>query len=76
MLHLSATCQVEFFDFIVLDVLHKNETKNSDMVDIMHEMTSYPTSYKLTALSGGDHLTCEREQGAKRHVMCSNTAGA
>ena len=60
-------------EVIVLDVLHKNETKSSDMVDIMREMTSYLTSYKLTALSGGDHLTCEREQGAKRHVMCSNT---
>ena len=61
-------------DIVVLDVLHKNENKSSDMVEIMHEMTSYlTTSYKLTALSGGDHLTCEREQSAKRHVMCSNT---
>ena len=25
-------------------------------------------------LSGGDHLTCERQVGAQRHVMCGNTS--
>lgn len=59
---------------VVLDVLHKNETKSSDMVQIMREMARYlGKSYKYTSLSGGDHVTCEREQGAKQHVMCSNT---
>lgn len=61
-------------DVVVLDVLHKNENKSNDMIDIMHEMASYLTpSFELTALSGGDHVTCERQQGSKRHVMCSNT---
>ena len=61
-------------DVLVLDVFHKNETKSSDMVFIMREMASYlGSSYKYTVLSRGDHVTCEREQGAKRHVMCSNT---
>ena len=61
-------------DVLVLDVLHKNETKSSDMVHIMREMASYlGASYSHVALIGGDHVTCEREQGAKRHVMCSNT---
>ena len=61
-------------DVLVLDVLHKNETKSSDMVHIMREMASYlGASYSHVALTGGDHVTCEREQGAKRHVMCSNT---
>lgn len=61
-------------EVIVLDVLHKNENKSSDMVAIMREMASYlGESYERTALSGGDHLTCEREQSARRHVVCSNT---
>ena len=59
---------------VVLDVLHKNETKSSEMVEIMREMARYlGKQYKHISLSGGDHVTCEREQGAKRHVMCSNT---
>ena len=59
---------------IVLDVLHKNEIKSTDMIQIMREMASYlGTTYKHIVLTGGDHVTCEREQGAKRHVLCSNT---
>ena len=61
-------------DVVVMDVLHKNENTSNDMIAIMREMASYLTpSFELTALSGGDHLTCERQQGSKRHVMCSNT---
>lgn len=61
-------------EVVVLDVLHNNETVSSDMVEIMRTMVSYLGSlYKHTVLSGGDHLTCEREQGAKRHVQCSNS---
>ena len=72
--HTYSDKMAEKSEVIVLDVLHKNETKSSDMVLIMREMASYlGASYKHTALSGGDHVTCEREQGAKRHVMCSNT---
>ena len=59
-------------EVVVLDVLH--ETVNSDMVEIMRAMLSYLASlYKHTVISGGDHVTCEREQGAKRHVQCSNS---
>ncbi|KAL5474743.1 hypothetical protein EMCRGX_G026736 [Ephydatia muelleri] len=37
-------------------------------------MASYlGASYNHVALTGGDHVTCERERGTKRHVMCSNT---
>ena len=61
-------------EVIVLDVLHKNETKSSDMVHIMREMTSFlGASHSYIALTGSDHVTCEREQGAEHHVMCSNT---
>ena len=72
--HTYSNKMAEKSEVVVLDVLHKNETKSSDMVQIMREMASYlGESYEHTALSGGDHVTCEREQGAKRHVMCSNT---
>ena len=44
----------------VLDVLHKNEAKNSDMLDIMKEQVQYLGSeFTGTVLSGGDQLTCE-----------------
>ncbi len=63
-------------DVVVLDVLHYNEIVSSDMVEIMRAMVSYLGSHhKHTALTGGDHLTCEREQCAKRHVQCSNSPG-
>ena len=54
-------------EVVVLDVLHNNENESSDMVEIM--MSYLGSLFKHTALSGGDHLTCEREQGAKRHVQ-------
>ena len=58
----------------VLDVLHKNETKSADMVDIMREQQSYlGDGFSHAVLSGGDHVTCERQQGSKRHVMDSDT---
>ena len=44
------------------------------MIRIMRGMDSYlGTTYKHIVLTGGDHVTCEREQEAKRHVMFSNT---
>lgn len=44
---------------------------NSDMVEILRTILSYLGSlYKHTVISGGDHVTCEREQ---RHVQCSNS---
>ena len=53
-------------DVVVMDVLHKNEAKGGDVIDIMHGMASYLTSsFKLTAFSGGDHVTCKRQQGSK-----------
>lgn len=63
-------------EVVVLDILMKNETKNADMLDIMQSMqgylgTNFPPNQKV--LSGGDQLTCERQRGAKRHVMDGNT---
>ena len=57
----------------VLDVLHKCETKTTDMIDIMREMISYLGDSANTRLSVGDLLTKERQDGSKRHVICSNT---
>ena len=60
----------------VLDVLMKNEAKHKDMLDIMSTFQgylgeSYPDDRPV--LSGGDQLTCERQVGAQRHMMCGNT---
>ena len=58
----------------VLDVLHKNETKGADMVDIMREQQSYlGEGYEHTVLSAADDVICERQEGSKRHVMDSDT---
>lgn len=61
---------------MVLDILHKNEAEHKDMLDIMTTMQdylgeNYPADQRV--LSGGDHLTVEREIGAHRHVMCGDT---
>ena len=62
-------------DVLVLDVFHKNKTKSIDMVFIMREMASYTLGHHINILSclEGNHVMCEREQAAKRHVVCSNT---
>ena len=63
-------------DVAVLDVLMKNEAKHKDMLDIMSTLQDYlgkdyPDDKPV--LSGGDQLTCERQVGAQRHMMCGNT---
>ena len=72
--HIYSEKMADKSEVIVLDVLHKNEIKSTHMIQIMRGMASYlGTTYKHIVLTGGDHVTCEREQGAKRHVMFSNT---
>ena len=62
-------------DTVVLDVLHKNEAKHEDMLDIMKIQQSYLEPHlNVTRLSGGDQLTCERQRCAKRHIMDGDTA--
>ena len=60
-------------DVIVQDVLHKNETKNSDMLEIMKTTQSYLGDFSSTVLSGRDQLTCERQRCSQQHMMDSNT---
>ena len=64
-------------DVVVLDLLMKNEAKHKDMLDIMTTLQdyfgeNYPEGQLV--LSGGDQLMCERQVGARRHMMDGNTA--
>lgn len=63
-------------EVVVLDVLMKNETVHKDMVEILKVMQSYlgdDYPQERRVVSGGDHLTCERQIGAQRHMMDGNT---
>ncbi len=57
-------------EVVVLDVLHKNETKGADMIDIMNEYLG--DSSKIRP-SGGDYLTVERQRCSQQHFMDSDT---
>lgn len=75
-LHRYSAQMCQKSDVVVLDVLMKNEAKSKDMLDIMSTMQdylgeNYPDDRPV--LSGGDQLTCERQVGAQRHMMCGNT---
>ena len=74
--HKYSKQMAEKSEVAVLDVLMKNETKHKDMVEIMSVMQDYlgddyPQERRVA--SGGDHLTCERQIGAQRHMMDGNT---
>ena len=62
-------------EVFVLDVLMKNEAVNKNMIDIMKLQSYLGTDYdqQCRVVSGGDQLTCERQIGAQRHLMCGNT---
>lgn len=58
----------------VIDVLHKNETCNKDMHEIMLTLQSYlGDTFSDKILSGGNQVTCERQKCVQRHVMDSDT---
>ena len=63
-------------EVIVLDVQMKNEACHRDMIEIMRSYQNYLQvegieMHKVPC--GGDQLTCERQTGSKRHMMCGNT---
>ena len=63
-------------EVVVLDVQMKNENLHTDMISIMNTLQEYlgcDYDQKKRVLSGGDLLTCERQQGAQKHMMCGNT---
>ena len=75
-LHPYSKEMTEKSEVLVLDVLMKHEAVNKDMIDIMRKLQSYlGTDYdqQRRVVSGGDQLTCERQIGAQRHLMCGNT---
>ncbi len=74
--HRYSDKMAEKSETVVLDILMKNETCHKDMLDIMHEMQGYlGESYQQErrVASGGDHLTCERQIGAQKHMMDGDT---
>ena len=71
-IHEYSTEMAKKSEVVVVDVLMKNETKHSDMIDILSKMQEYlgedyPSDKRI--LSGGDQVTCERQVGAQRHRM-------
>ena len=59
-----------------LDVLMKNESKNKDMIEILktyHEYLGEGYDEHRRVACGGDQLTCEREVGSQRNMMCGNS---
>ena len=60
----------------VIEVLLKDETRHSDMIDIMSFTQDclgkdFPENERV--LSMGDLVTCERQIGSQRHLMDGNT---
>ena len=60
-------------EVVVLGVLMKNEVVHTDMISIMNSMQEYLGEDNGRILSGGDLLTCERQVGAQKYMMCGNT---
>ena len=59
-------------EVVVVDVLHKNEAKYDDKLEIMKAIQKYKGQHSGTVLSDGDQLTCERQRCSKLHVMDGN----
>ena len=71
--HIHSAEMAQCSDIVVLDVLHKCETIRGDMIDIISEMMEYLGDCDMKRLSMGDLVTKERQDSAKRHVICGNT---
>ena len=71
--HVHSAEMAQRSDIVVLDVLHKCKTIRGDMIDIMREMMEYLGDCEVKRLSMGDLVTKERQESAKRHVICGNT---
>ena len=74
--HRYATQMSKKSEVVVLDVLMKDETKHADMIAVMETVQKYlgdDYNEERKVLSGGDLLTCERQQGSQKNMMCGNT---
>ncbi len=63
-------------DVHVVDVLMKNENSSADMIEIIQHQQSFipenfPKGHRI--MSGGDHLTCERQIAAQHHLSDGDT---
>lgn len=61
----------------VIDILLKDKTRHTDMIEIMQFMQDSlgeDFSDHERVLSMGDLFTCKRQVGSQRHVMDGNTA--
>ena len=75
-LHKFSKEMSERSEVVVLDVLMKNENCSREKVELMQIMIGYlGKNYNPDdkVASGGDHLTCERQLGAQRHMMDGDT---
>lgn len=73
-LHRHSVAMGKKSEFVVLDVLYKNEACNQDMLDIMKSQKGYlGKNFSGSVPSGGDLLTCERQRCSKQHMMDSDT---
>ena len=72
-LHTHTDNMAKKSDTIVLDVLHKNEAKHDDMLDMRIQQSYLKPHLDVTGLSG-DQLTCERQRCVKHHIMDGDTA--
>ena len=73
-LHTHTDNMAKKSDTIVLDVLHKNEAKHDDMLDITRIQQSYLKPHLYVTGLSGDQLMCERQRCVKRHIMDGDTA--
>ena len=59
---------------VVYDVFHKQDNKRDHMIEIMQMTQDFVgKDYTHTVPSGGDLLTVERQQGARRHMADGDT---
>ena len=64
--HAHSKEMAEKSEVVVVDVLHKDETKGPEMIDSMTEMHQCLGDDPKIRLSGGDYVTVERQRGAKQ----------
>ena len=74
--HMYSAEMAQKSEVFALDVLMRNEAKHKDMIEIMRTYQGYlgeDYDERRRVLCGGDQLTCERQVGSQRHMMCDNT---
>ena len=60
-------------EVFALDVLMKNESNTIEILKTYHEYLGEGYENHRRVACGGDQLTCEREVGAQRNMMCGDS---